>query len=778
MEQTRPWWMRTALIAALTLFLVISAEREAHAGKYSVVQCGWGVGKDADWAENAAGRYNHSALCVPAGGDVWSGVEIRTYTRPGAGTAPAATAGLWRWTAPPQTKISAVRGTWWHELRNYFQHRLGGRLPNGDFHVTHSASVTHGMEAFSAGFGNTGANTFESRLICARLEPQKCDTSPSSAAMVRALTFTLEENFVPLVGAAGSALSGGWLVGGVEMSYAADDAGGGMRFAETLLDGGQRVGYNDLACDLTVVGGALHGRRMQPCPVKATGGHWIDTRGYSDGPHTLQTCVTDIAGNRGCTAVYNVRIDNNAPAAPIDLRVVGGSDWRASNGFDLVWENPGQGAASPIAGAFFRVTGPGGFDTGFQHRGGGEIASLPGLVLPGAGEYRVAVRLQDQAGHSAESNSSNATLRFDDAAPEVAFRGFADAGLPEQIRARIYDAHSGPGGGSILFRRRGAGDWTELPATLEATGHPGEADLVARVPSDSLEPDVYEFRVIGSDRVGNRAESDRRLDGSLMLMEGPLKKETVLDARLEVDGQTGSNVRAAFASRPQVSGRLTEAAGRPLAGRELRVTILPEAGSRTPPSRLLVTTDEGGEYRFPLEPSTSRRVEVRFPGDARLSASRAPDLGLRVAGSVSMRANRLRVANGGLVRFVGEVETRDAAVPNGGKLVAIQYLDRRARIWRPVMLVRSDAGGRFAARYRFRFITRRSIVRLRALALPEAGWPYELGASTPFNLRVVPRRVSAARSGAPRSGSRRPIRGSGRGRAAPAADRGRWRRGG
>lgn len=745
--RTGLWLVRAGLVGVLALLGLMPLCRDAAAARYSVAQCGWGVGRDADWGENATQRYNHSALCVPSGSDPWAGVEIRTYTRPGAGSAAAATTGRWRWLAPADTRITNVRGTWWHRLYNHFQHRLGGMQPSGTFHVSHSSSTSRGMEAFAAGFG-AGVLSFESRLICARVSPQRCDTSPSSSAMVRALTITLDDSLAPTVQSAGSALSDGWLRGAVEVTYTASDRGGGMRAGETTVDGA-RVGYTEHACDVVSVAGVLHGRKMLPCPLNASGRHAINTAALSDGQHSVRSCVTDFAGNTACGPARQIRIDNNPPTAPVALKVEGGDGWRNRPSFDLVWSNPVQGSASPIVGATYRITGPSGFDSGAKYQSGTGIAKLAGLALADAGEYRVSVHLHDQAGHSSAANSAEAIVRFDDLPPDVGFRGFSDVGMPERIRARIFDRHSGPAGGEITYRREGGTGWTPLPARLEPTGRAGEADLVAIFPSDSLEPDRYEFRVVGHDMAGNRAESSHRIDGGgKMLAEGPLKTPTVLEARVEAGAQSGNYVSTGFLAQPLVTGRLAEGNGRPLVGRQLHVVVTPDAGAAVQPSRFTVSTGPSGEFRFQLNRSTSRRVEVRFAGDDRFAASRAPDLAVRVAGAASMQVNRKRLITGTAIRFTGRVNPRDARVPPDGKLVAIQFLDRRARQWRPVLFARSNGQGRFRSRYRFRFITRPTTVRMRAVAMPEALWPYTAAVSRPVNVRVLPRSAASRRRAA------------------------------
>ena len=75
-------------------------------------------------------------------------------------------------------------------------------------------------------------------------------------------------------------------------------------------------------------------------------------------------------------------------------------------------------------------------------------------------------------------------------------------------------------------------------------------------------------------------------------------------------------------------------------------------------------------------------------------------------------------------------------MPRRGKLVAIQYYEEDSRIWRPVLVTRSDHSGRFHARYRFRYIAGTARIRLRAVALAEERWPYVPGASRPVTVRV------------------------------------------
>jgi hypothetical protein len=88
------------------------------------------------------------------------------------------------------------------------------------------------------------------------------------------------------------------------------------------------------------------------------------------------------------------------------------------------------------------------------------------------------------------------------------------------------------------------------------------------------------------------------------------------------------------------------------------------------------------------------------------------------------------------VTLSGRVRHGAARIPARGKLVTVQYLEQASGRWRPALVVRSDARGRFKVRYRFRYVTGAARIRLRATALPEARWPFAAGSSLPVTVEV------------------------------------------
>jgi hypothetical protein len=734
---------------ALALALLLLLAREAEAGKYSVAQCGWYVGIDAGWADTTGGaKFRPDAFCAVApGADPFSGVHIKSFTQ-AAGTVSGTRFARWRWDPPPGTGITRITGTWWQALHDGIEQRIGVMSPSGftPFAVT---SVTDANpRSFVAGF-SPPAPSIEDRLLCARAETKWCSLELGSWSAVRALTITVEDNGVPSAGIGGELTAGGWRRGVQSFGFSGNDGGAGVRFGETTIDGG-RIDLTEYLCQKVQVSGEWRGTRMQPCLTLVGGSATIDTTRFSDGPHTLGHCATDFAGNVGCAAPSTVLIDNNPPAHPRSAALGGGDGWRRVNDFDLSWSNPDQGPASPIWGAYWRITGPAGFDTGVKLAPGRNVASLVDRSVPAPGTYTLHLWLRDEAGNDSAASAIEVPLRLDNVAPGIAFEPTLDrdprSALPDSVAATISDVHSGPSGGEIEYRSLGAENWAELPTKLARGGPADPARLVAAVPRD-LGPGTYLFRAEAVDGAGNTASTTRRADGTEMALRkvavsahqrvaAASRGKTRLFARLRWRHRSGPRITVPFDVPTTLSGRLVNADGAGLAGRALRVVSRPSRGALADSRDDEVRTGPHGGFRLPLAAGTSRRITVSFAGEDGLDGSRRPGISLRVRGGVQVSASPGAVRTGQVVRFSGRVNTRGAPVPRRGKLVAIQYYESAARSWRPVLFVRSDRSGHFRARYRFRYVSGPARIRFRAVALAEERWPYSTGASSPLVIRV------------------------------------------
>ncbi|HEX5983344.1 MAG TPA: carboxypeptidase-like regulatory domain-containing protein, partial [Solirubrobacterales bacterium] len=597
-----------------------------------------------------------------------------------------------------------------------------------------AAATNVAPREFTKGFPAPVA-AFEDRLLCARAESRWCSLKPGSWSGLRALTITVEDPTPPGAWIGGDLVAGGWRRGVQPVVLTGADGGAGVRFSETRLDGA-RVGFTEYPCAKASIGGEWRATRMQPCSTSVATTHYLSTASFSDGPHAVAHCATDFAANTACDAPRTVLIDNNPPAHPRAVVLAGGETWRRVNDFDLGWENPGQGPASPIGGASWRLSGSAGFDTGIRFAPGRDRRSLANLSVPAAGSYALQLWLRDEAGNEAPASAVTVPLRFDDVRPDVAFS--LDSG-EAQLRAEVSDDHSGPASGQLLYRRVDAASWTELPTKLAPGAAPGSAHLVAPMPE--LGFGTFVFRADASDAAGNTASSTLRADGTQMAIrrvpppQVPRAKSRLF-ARLRGGFGTAEAMTVRFGAPALLSGRLTRADGAGVGDRQLRVVSRPSRGALAPVAVETVRTGEQGRFQLRLPAGPSRRVTVGFAGDASLEPARRPGLELRVRSGVTLRARPLSLRTGEVVRLSGRVKTRGAPLPRRGKLVAIQYLEEATRRWRPVLVTRSDHDGRFRARYRFRYVSGRARIRLRATALAEERWPYVPGSSPPVRVRV------------------------------------------
>ncbi len=742
-----------ALGVCLALALLLLAAAEAKAGKYVVSECGWHVDADAEWADSTGGaKFRPDAYCVSPSADPFDGVHLKSFTRDGAATVSGTRFARWRWVAPAGSAITRVTGTWWHTLHDGFQQRVGAGTWSGGFEPFATATGTDvNPSNFAAGF-SPGVPAIEDRLLCAKPESSSCSLEPGSWSSLRAMTFTLEDNTVPGAGIGGDMVAGGWRRGGQGATIWGADTGSGIRFGETLLDG-NRVALTEYGCAIAWTEGELRGTRMQPCGLGVSSTQSFDTTNFSDRAHSLVHCVVDFAGNRGCTPEHQVLIDNHAPSSPRDLAADGNEGWRRANDFDLHWSNPDQGPASPIGGASLRIYGPGGFDTGGRYTPGHELSRFDDVRLPTAGVFHAQVFLRDEAGNESPGTASDIKLMLDDLPPKVAFDAPDGDGVPDKVSAEVSDPHSGPAKGEVHIRLLGTDRWVELPSKLNPGAEPGTAQLVATMP-EHLDPGTYVFRADAVDAAGNTASTTLRADGKEMAVrkaEPPpaarnappadqasttARSKTRVFARLRWRHRRGPQVTVPFQAAATLTGRLVNADGAGLAGRRLRIVSRPSRGALARRQVDTVATGSHGGFRLVLPSGPSRRITVSFGGDGALDGSRRPALALRVRGAVSLHAAPQALRTGESVRLWGRVRARGAPLPRRGKLVAIQYYEEGARRWRPVLVVRSDHGGRFRAGYRFRYIVGSASIRLRAVALAEERWPYAPGASAPLTVHV------------------------------------------
>jgi hypothetical protein len=379
-------------------------------------------------------------------------------------------------------------------------------------------------------------------------------------------------------------------------------------------------------------------------------------------------------------------------------------------------------------------------------------------TVSGDGVHTVAYYARDAAGNvSAGAGGSpapaTAAVRIDESAPQVRFARSQDPAEPERIEALVEDGLSGPDPdrGSIAVRPAGsAAPFQPLPTDVSA-------DRLSTIwDSDSYPPGSYEFRATAYDEAGNAASSDRRGDGTRMVLTNPLKRPTSLQfgfggrrlvwqrcTRVDAGRRCHRQVIEDFGSRPRtrstgyghgttVAGLLTSASGAPLPGMPVGIVETFDSGSTAGVRTTTVQTDAEGRFSARLAPGPSRRIEAAFGGNRVLSRSGSGQLRLGVLASVRLRASSARATVGGRpVLFSGRVDGLGARIPSSGRPVELQF-----RVpgmpWSEFRTVQTDAHGRFGYRYAFADDDSRGIrFQFRALAPAAEGWPYEPAASRP-----------------------------------------------
>jgi hypothetical protein len=511
---------------------------------------------------------------------------------------------------------------------------------------------------------------------------------------------------------------GAWVRGTQVVAYDAND-NVGVKLAHVVAFG-ESEGQHSRACDYT---------RRVPCP-NGIGQVQVDTRGMNEGTQPLQVQAVDTADNSSASAPVTVRVDNTPPGAvPVSLE--GGDVWRSANDFDVAWQNPVEGDRAPIVAAAWRLCRPAGDQciTGSQQGDG--IARVADLAVQGPGSWELRMWRTDAAGNSEVANASPpVTLRYDPEPPQLGFEA-SPADDPTKISVAVAEKVSGVAAGLIELSQEGSGTWQTVATQLEGNR------LVARVDDARLPAGRYLLRAQATDLAGNVGVTSATQAITLPLrvqsaMEAGVATQKLVRRKVKRDGKRRQvrrritvlrpSARVRFGRHVTIAGRLTNRDGQPLPGQEVRV-ITPTATGE----QLLATlaTDAQGRYRYRALASHGRMLRFVYPGSALvLPAERQVNLIVPAAGS--FKPSRKRLPNGRSTVFRGRV--RSGPLPPGGKLVEVQVRQPSGE-WTTFRTLRTDAAGRWALRYRFRYVRCHTTYRLRARIPTEAGYPFATGRS-------------------------------------------------
>lgn len=206
-----------------------------------------------------------------------------------------------------------------------------------------------------------------------------------------------------------------------------------------------------------------------------------------------------------------------------------------------------------------------------------------------------------------------------------------------------------------------------------------------------------------------------------------------LEARFAASRSAALTVR--YGRRVVVSGRLVDGAGAPIRGARLDlVNNVPGAVASVDDD--VVRTRQDGSFSFVLPSDvSSRTLAVRYRShlaDIRPVAEAA--LRLAVRAGLTLAITPRTSHNHGTIRFSGRLRGRP--VPIRGKIVELQARGKGGGRWLTFKTLRTDAAGRFHARYRFRATYGPVTYEFRARSREDAGYPYATGASRIVAVRV------------------------------------------
>jgi hypothetical protein len=436
-----PQWpvlMRLHCLAALALLAMLAAvgPGSARAGEFHVYACNSdGVAAPFGAAYNTNAAWAGGGCPAPDARGSESGLLARHTGAYG----PNGTYAYMSFTAPANTSLNGISGQWAIENTDPgwmagVQAGDGGWWAGGPLQKDLRTWGTWVPLNIDFGPGAPGS-TVRFAVTCST--GGGCGPSPGTLAWssgrniaVRMTNYT-RPNMYSFTGCVPNDC--GWMSDDPSASFTTSDDVG-VKAAWVSVDGIVRGGGN-LPCDYHLA---------TPCPTSQRISAGV--AGLSDGPHGWELHSVDTANNE--TAMSGtLYMDKNAPQAPSAPVLAGAAatQWRTTNGFGLAWENPSQGAGSPLTAGTLQIC-PVSSTTGEVNASptscvsretgaGGTSATVP---TPGPGIWKARVSLKDALRWGPSSNWGP-TLRFDNVVPAAPVADHLNGWLSDaEIRAQDF----------------------------------------------------------------------------------------------------------------------------------------------------------------------------------------------------------------------------------------------------------------------------------------------------------------------------------------------------
>lgn len=732
-------WSRVPLVTAV-LVLVASASSAAgpppaRAGQFTIATCqANGDFSSGAFADFATRGMKWRRACNPLGPGLRG---LVTANVAGEGHVPVESQSAFVLEAPPQTTFSSIDWSGYAHRRDCrYALQLYAVRPDGSVDTIKNVRANHSCPSAKMAQASSwprpttyelgGASRIVQRVVCMGApSADYCSAKGQNYLQTFTAEVTVVDETPPSVSVSpgGPFVAGEWVSGTQTVGYEGSD-NTGVKEVEGFV-GSQAAGSSARSCDYT---------QRIPCP-NGPGQIAVETQHLPEGTQQLHLTATDAAGNTSESAPVTVRIDNTPPGA-VPVAVEGGEAWRNHDSFALDWQNPPEEDRAPIVAAHWRICRVGTQECQASTATGPSISSVGGLSVPGPGEWEAQIWRQDAAGNTQPQNASvPVRLRFDPEPPELAFEP-TSAQDPDRVAVHVADKVSGVAGGEIELSRVGSGMWQPLATTLEG------GELVGRIEDASLPAGEYQLRATATDRAGNEAATESRVDGQPMRVTLPLRVPTSLEAgvlrrhvekkvvrrhgrrhveRHEVTGLVPKET-VPFGGEVRFAGRLLDRAGNPVAG--ATVTVHSQAPEEAEAQVATLTTGSHGGFVYEAKADSSRRLRFDYAGTPTTLPSEG-SAQLLVHGTSTLEVDHDHVLNGQSVTFSGAVEGRP--LPTDGKLVELQY--RAGHEWSTFRTIRSDAKGAWSIEYPFRRTCGVEEYRFRARLPGEAGYPLEPGHS-------------------------------------------------
>jgi len=201
----------------------------------------------------------------------------------------------------------------------------------------------------------------------------------------------------------------------------------------------------------------------------------------------------------------------------------------------------------------------------------------------------------------------------------------------------------------------------------------------------------------------------------------------VAPASQEVIKLTRRTLEHAPGGKVKLEGKLSSAAGAPIAGARLTVSSFDLGTDDAVPRALpAVTTGAGGAFSVTLVRDGAQRVTVTSAAGATATATVRSNL------AVTLASSRGRLVKGRVLTLHGKL--RGAGASARGTVVTIESIVNGS--WLPVGSARAKANGTFAWRYRFVHLARDTIFSFRAVVERAPGWPWASERSGRIKVRV------------------------------------------